>query len=304
MSPSSSDYRGAQDEYPLPPVEVYPLSVLFSEQPLLNLPPYPPDSEALVPARQNGLGISHAHDDAVLLANHDCHEAVTYHPLLTDALHSLLLCYPLIQTSPKELLRHAHMVARLSRVCDGYPIFLAPRSPARADWIEVLNRVDNWIGLKQSWEALCAPAPLPGHAGLEKREVIPEEAQDHRKDNAIMEALADDRVQDEQSFFAAVRGREKSTEGCRKEDNGRNAKTGAAPKRWAQEDGKEYPTSTERAESISRWIREAPISTSDGKRKGKRRKGPVATDHKATESPSLEDSMHETSVGEYDGIDY
>ncbi|QSS53523.1 hypothetical protein I7I53_00807 [Histoplasma capsulatum var. duboisii H88] len=304
MSPSSGDYRGAQDEYPLPPVEVYPLSVLFSEQPLLNLLPYPPDSEALVPTRQNGLGISSAHDDAVLLANHDCHEAVTYHPLLTDALHSLLLCYPLIQTSPKELRRHAHMVARLSRVCDGYPIFLAPRSPARADWIEVLNRVDNWIGLAQSWEALCAPAPLPGHAGLEKREVIPEEAQDHRKDNAIMEALADDRVQDEQSFLAAVRGGEKSTEGCRKEGNGRNAETGAAPKRWAQEDGKEYPTSTERAESISRWIREAPISTGDGKRKGKRRKGPAPTDHKVTESPSLEDSMHEMSVGEYDGIDY
>ncbi|KKZ65317.1 hypothetical protein EMCG_08833 [[Emmonsia] crescens] len=291
---------GAQGQFLLPPTEVYPLSVLFSEQPPPNLHPYPPDSQALVPARQSGLGISSTHDDTALLANHDCHEAVTYHPLLTDALHSLLLCHALVQTSPKEILRHAHMVARLARVCDGYPIFLAPRSPARADWIEVLHRVNNWIGLKQSWEALCAPAPLPGHPGSEKKEMASEGARERRKHEAIMEALADDRVQDEESFRAAVRVREKRAEGHRREGNGSSPQTGPTPKRWAQEDGKEYPISTERAECISRWISEAPISTGDGKGKGKRRKGRAPMD-KVADSPSLEDSIYEMSVGEHDG---
>ncbi|PGH10058.1 hypothetical protein GX51_00325 [Blastomyces parvus] len=302
LSPNSESSRGALDQYLLPPTEVYPLSVLFSEQPPPNLPHYPPDSQELVPARQNGLGISSTYDGAALLANYDCHEAVTYHPLLTDALHSLLLSHTLVQTSPKELLRHAHMVARLARVCDGYPIFLAPRSPARADWIEVLHRVDNWIGLKQSWEALCAPAPLPGHQGSEKKEMTSEEVRDPRKHDAIMEALADDRVQDEESFRAAVRARENRTEGYRREGGGINSQLGPAPKRWAQEDGKEYPISTERAECISRWIREAPISTGDGKGKGKRRKGRARMD-KVVESPSLEDSVYEMSVGEHDGAD-
>ncbi|KAK2784882.1 hypothetical protein FQN52_008818 [Onygenales sp. PD_12] len=291
----------SQDQFPLPPTEVYPLSVLFSEQPPANLPPYPPDSQALVPSRQTGLGISPPHTDAAMLANHDCHEAVTYHPLLTDALHSLLLCHALVQTSPKELLRHAHMVARLARVCDGYPIFLAPRSPARADWIEVVHRVDNWIGLKQSWEALCAPAPLPGHPSFEKKEMSDEEVRERRKHEAIMEALADDRVQDEESFRAAVRARERRAEEQRKESSSSHA--GPAPKRWAQEDGKEYPISTERAESISRWIREAPVSTGEGRGKGgKRRKGRSRKDIPA-ESPSLEGSNHEMSVGEHEGHD-
>ncbi|PGH17172.1 hypothetical protein AJ79_01310 [Helicocarpus griseus UAMH5409] len=304
--PATEGHGGAHDQYPLPPTEVHPLSVLFSEQPPSNLPPYPPDSQATVPARQTGLGISSAYADAAFLANHDCHEAVTYHPLLTDALHSLLLCHALVQTSPKELLRHAHMVARLARVCDGYPIFLAPRSPARADWIEVVHRVDNWIGLKQSWEALCAPAPLPGHqSSPEKKEVSEEEARERRKHEAIMEALADDRVQDEESFRAAVRAREKRAEEQRRErssSSSSNPQLGPPPKRWAQDDGKEYPISTERAESISRWIKEAPLSTGDGKGKGKRRKGRSPME-KVAESPSLEDSVHETSVGEHDGVD-
>ncbi|OAX81328.1 hypothetical protein ACJ72_04326 [Emergomyces africanus] len=295
---------GAQGQYLLPPTEVYPLSVLFSDQPPPNLPAYPPDSLALVPAREGGLGISPAHDDPALLPNHDCHEAVTYHPLLTDGLHSLLLCHALVQTPPKELLRHAHMVARLARVCDGYPIFLAPRSPARADWIEVLHRVDNWIGLKQSWEALCAPAPLPGHSSFDKKEMTSgEETQERHEHEAILEALADDRVQDEGSFRTAVWASEKRAEGHRKEGNGSTPQTGPAPKRWAQEDGKEYPISAERAESISRWIGEAPISTGDGKgkRKGKRRKGTAPMD-KTVDSLSLEDSVYDMSVGEHDVV--
>ncbi|EEH46675.2 uncharacterized protein PADG_02773 [Paracoccidioides brasiliensis Pb18] len=303
-SPTSEGRGGAPAQYQLPPTEIYPVSVLFSEQPPSNLPPFPTDSQALVRPQPNGLGISPTHADAALLANCDCHEAVTYHPLLTDALHSVLLCHALLQTSSKELLRHAHMVARLARVCDGYPIFLAPRSPARADWIEVMHRVDNWLGLKLTWEALCAPAPLPGHHGHprpEKKRTTEDEIQERRKYEAIMEALSDDRVQDEESFLASVRAREKRAGEQRMESHPSVPYAGPAPKRWEQEDGKEYPISTERAEFISRWIIEAPMSSGDGKGKGKRRKGRATVDE-VEDDPSLEDILHELTIGDHDGL--
>ncbi|PGH01558.1 hypothetical protein AJ80_08993 [Polytolypa hystricis UAMH7299] len=319
---------GAHDRYEFPKNEVYELSTLFSAQPPSNLPPYPQESQELVLARQNGLGISAASDaGAAMPANHDCHEAVTYHPLLTDALHSLLLCHAIVQTSPKELLRHAHMVSRLARVCDGYPIFLAPRSPSRADWMEVLLRANNWISLKQSWEILCAPAPLPGQqqqqpSSLEKKEMNEDEARERRKQEAIMEALANDRVQDEESFRAAVRAREKRAEEQRHshisspKDCGTSSgsshhnhhhHSGPTPKRWAQEDGKEYLISTDRAEAIARWIHEAPLSTGEGGRAKAKRSSKKARSPKeasvVVESPSLEGSIHEMSIGEHESVE-
>ncbi|KAI5851973.1 hypothetical protein BZA05DRAFT_474101 [Tricharina praecox] len=67
-------------------------------------------------------------------------EALTYHPLLTDALYSTLICHLLLATPHKELGRYVGMVTRLTRIADGYPVFLAARSPARADWGEVVKR--------------------------------------------------------------------------------------------------------------------------------------------------------------------
>ena len=264
------------NSYPaLPPPEIHLVSSLFSSSPPADLPPYPATSQALVP-RKPSPQASGPHEIAhQLLAQADQHEAVTYHPLLTDALHSLLLCHALIQTSPKEHLRHAHMAARLARVCDGYPIFLAARSPSRADWIEVVRRANNWIGLQQSWETLCAPAPLPGHSGSNKKEETEEQAKERRRQEAIMEALADERVHDEASFQAAVSARERRAEEQRQEELGQN---GSGPKRWAQEDGKEYPISTERAEAVARWVREAPLTvegaskSKKGTKKGKTKK--------------------------------
>lgn len=261
--------------YPsLPPPEIYPVSTLFSPSPPSDLPPYPVTSQALIPRKQSNHQNGSPEYNHELFAGSDQHEAVTYHPLLTDALHSLLLSHALVQTSAKEHLRHAHMVARLARVCDGYPIFLAARSPSRADWIEVVRRANNWIGLQQSWETLCAPAPLPGHAGSGKKEETEEQAKERRRQEAIMEALADERVHDEASFQAAVAARERRAEEQRQEDLGQSN----GPKRWAQEDGKEYPISTERAEAIARWIREAPLTvegsgkTKRGAKKGKGKK--------------------------------
>lgn len=257
----------------LPSPEIHLVSALFSSSPPENLPPYPATSQALVPRKHVLHGDNPPEFTKHLLAQPEQHEAVTYHPLFTDALHSLLLCHSLVQTSPKEHLRHAHMVARLARVCDGYPIFLAARSPSRADWIEVVRRASNWIGLQQSWETLCAPAPLPGHAGSAKEEETEEQAKERRRQEAILEALADERVHDEASFQAAVAARERRAEEQRREELGQD---GNSPKRWAQEDGKEYPISTERAEAIARWVREAPqavAGTGKTKRGLKRGKG-------------------------------
>ena len=270
----------------LPSRNIYPVSFLFSSSPPDNLPPFPATSQALVARKSSSQSRTADELAANLLAQSEQHEAVAYHPLLTDALHSLLLCHSLIQTSPKEHLRHAHMVARLARVCDGYPIFLAARSPSRADWIEIVRRSNNWVGLQQSWETLCAPAPLPGHVGTAKKEETEEQAKERRRQEAILEALADERVHDETSFQAAVAARERRAEEQRREELGQDD---ANPKRWAQEDGKEYPIGTKRAEAIARWVLEAPISiagTGKSKRatkKGKRRKevsnGVPAADH-------------------------
>ncbi|KAL2129680.1 hypothetical protein VTI74DRAFT_7446 [Chaetomium olivicolor] len=141
---------GSESERPVAPHRIYVLSDLFTSSPPAGLPPYP--SMAVVP-------VSRAPPSAGLVPTTT--ETLTCHPLLTDALHALLLCHALIQTSAKELLRHAYMVARLARLADGYPVFQSSRCPARADWIEVLRSSGNWIQLAGSWEDLCAPAPLP-----------------------------------------------------------------------------------------------------------------------------------------------
>ena len=297
----------------LPPPDIFKVSQLFEASPPTSLPPYPTPK----PATTTGSAAT-----AAAAAFADSHESITYHPLLTDALHSLLLCHALIQTPPKEHLRHAHNAARLARVCDGYPIFLAARSPARADWIEVLRRAGNWIGLCTSWESLCRPAPLPGHGkngvgneisknggfsntnGSSETAETESQKRELQKHEAILEALADERVVDEESFQRAVRARERrfredeeaerhaspsntpqlptpisSSSSTASSYNGtassipKSPSSPAAPKRWAQDDGREYPISTERAEAISRWVREAPHLAEGSGTKKKRTKG-------------------------------
>lgn len=256
---------------------VYPLATLFSATPPTDLPPYP--SAELVHAVSAPDSIGSVETTT---------EVVTYHPLLTDALHSLLLCHTLVQTSTKELQRHAYMVARLARLADGYPVFQASRSPARADWIEVLRRAENWIELGPSWEALCAPAPLPIPLSANSLAAMttsvdalaitsstsPVESDDQRKERmrhqAIIEALEDERVNDEASFKAAILARQKRAEADQSPgSNGTSPNAGSAPKRWAVDDGREYPILTERAEAVARWIREAPAVSGTGKRKKK-----------------------------------
>ena len=290
--------------YPsLPPPDVHRVSSLFSSAPPVDLAPYPATSLALVTSKESSRALNPSAMTNKLLATSEQHEVITYHPLLTDALHSLLLCHSLIQTSPKEHLRHAHMVARLARVCDGYPIFLASRSPSRADWIEVIRHANNWIGLQQSWESLCSPAPLPGHSGPKKKEESEAQAKERQKQEAIMEALADERVHDEASFQAAVAAGEERAEEQRIEGLGQGGNT---PKRWAQEDGKEYPISTERAEAIARWVREAPVGaegTGKTRKSGKKGRGANTTEDSTTHlSQQLEQASLNDERASSEGI--
>lgn len=270
-SHSASHPRRPSQPIPLASKPVYPLNELFTAIPLPDLPPYPVESTALTKTTQ--------HNRQPIDQDSDFSETITYHPLLTDALHSLLLCHCLIQTSPKELLRHAYMVARLTHLSDGFPIFLAARSPTRADWVEVVRRAGNWLGLSASWDCLCAPVPLPGQE--DPKPETAEQRRERSRREAIREALADERVVDEETFRKNVMAREmraareeeeeirleylrtKAHSGTNdgEERNGTGAgvkASGTVPERLAQEEAKEYPISTERADAIARWVREAP----------------------------------------------
>lgn len=132
------------------PHRVFTLAELFEAVPPSDLPPWP----------NMDINPADLYDFPRPPADGKC-EWVSYHPLLIESLNTFLLCHALAQTSTKEIQRHAYMAARISRLADGYPYFQASRSPARADFNEVLQKANNWIELVWSWEDLCVPAPLP-----------------------------------------------------------------------------------------------------------------------------------------------
>ncbi|KAM3566117.1 hypothetical protein ARSEF4850_000942 [Beauveria asiatica] len=133
---------------------LYAVSQLFEAEEIPNLPPYPPPTTA-----DDKLGPVTDLFDAVvdeLKETSTVCESVTYHPLLLESLHALLLCHCLVQTSPTEIRRHAYMVARLARLCDGYPIFKVGHFPSRFDWNQVLSEAP-FPPLVAAWADLCAP---------------------------------------------------------------------------------------------------------------------------------------------------
>lgn len=308
---------------------VHTLNELFAATPPGDLPPYPPTDITLA-GPEPGTGATYVGTTM---------ELVTYHPLMTDALHSLLLCHVLVQTSTKELQRHAYMVARLARLADGYPMFQASRSPARADWIEVLRRGENWVGLAVPWESLCAAAPLyPGQSSQnsnaspkvqqgQKALPAPEAAREVKKDiddedrerinqQALMRAIEDDRVGDEATLRAAISAHRKRAEDDLRAErmdggaeangiivpvangpkpaspapldtgsdkapssassSGRPPSPGTAHRRWAMDEGREYPILTERASAVARWLREAPPGAGGSGHSKKKKKPAVA----------------------------
>lgn len=314
--------------------KVYTLKELFTATPPTDVPPYPPvDVEVTSPPPRSATYLG------------STTEMVTYHPLLTDALHALLLCHVLVQTSTKELQRHAHMVARIARLADGQPIFQTSRSPARADWIEVLRQGNNWIGLSASWETLCSPTSLystttasgnsrqgmqkmlPAASGTDVSANAGEMDKEAIHQEALRRAFEDDRVGDEAMFRVAYQAHKQSVENDlrarREREQGTSANgvivptiqngtagrgtelatpttttnldtttkgltpsssnnnsssspvsPGTAHRRWAMDEGREYPILTERASAVARWQREAPLGaggsgTSSSKKKKK-----------------------------------
>ncbi|KAF4991145.1 hypothetical protein FGRMN_8013 [Fusarium graminum] len=286
----------------LEPYTIYPISQLFAAVPPSDLPPYPNQE------------LTNFNDTQPPEVSKTC-EWLTYHPFLNDALHSLLLCHCLAQTSTKELQRHTYMAARLARIADGHPIFQSSRSPARSDWVEVLRRADDsWLQLNASWETLCKPVPLPfyygpftpmlsehakDHIGVSREEAAaaaaslidgnvrtgPSPDELHRQQlrehtQRVRDALIDERVCDEDTFRAAILAREKRAEKDRAAVTTANgtsldsasATNNSATRRSTADDSNDFPVCTARANSIARWVREAPIVTGTTRRKKRTKK--------------------------------
>ena len=264
--------------------QVLQVSTLFSAVAPKYLPSFPPDSSTAV---EGNIALAQRHPE-ISSSNGTAPEAssqevVTYHPFLTDSLHSVLLCHCLMQTSSKELLRHAYMAARLIRICDGYPIFLAARSPARADWLEVVRRGNNWLGLQGKWENLCsfvsAEGPRPSLALGDGQKSQVKTASDPGKESEVgsimrkreLKTARDEEEEQRKEYLRAMR----KPSGNRKSSQG---------KRWIQMNDNYFPESAERAEFIARWIKEAPRSGSDvqessgGKRPKKKQSKPRKVD--------------------------
>ncbi|KAG5919361.1 hypothetical protein E4U42_006540 [Claviceps africana] len=214
---------------------VYSVADLFAALPPSGLPEYPPPPPPAV-----SVSVSVSDESSEQSGAATTRELVTYHPLLTEALHAILLCHSLMQTSVKELHRHANMVARLVRLCHGEPIFREIRSVSRTDWVEVLRRTDNWIRLNDTWEVLCAPPPP---FRLPRKQPQP----DARSPAASL----------------ARNTESASTQPAPKPDHHGPATPGGIFTHCS----KDFPYWTGRATAISLWISHAPVVTGVSKRK-------------------------------------
>jgi hypothetical protein len=137
---------------------------------------------------------------------------------------------------------------------------------------------------------------LPGQVPANQQKESPAEKKERLKQQAIMEALEDDRVHDEASFHAAVAARQR-----RQEEEARKAEGRETPKRWAQEDGKEYPITTERAQAIVRWVKEAPVGGEAGGPRKKKKSTKSGSKGKA--KVGIDDSLSDLKVEETVGFE-
>ncbi|KAL9585194.1 MAG: hypothetical protein Q9212_001659 [Teloschistes hypoglaucus] len=144
-----------------------------------------------------------------------------------------------------------------------------PSYKQKAD--KTVRQTDNWIGLEQSWDNLCAPAPLPGHTDALVGQESLGETREYQWQEAVMESLADERVQDQATFQAAVTARER-----RANDTGKDLTGPKQPeaKRWAHGDNTVFPVGSERAAAIVRWVIEAPSSIPSSRKPKRGRKRP------------------------------
>ncbi|ATY62342.1 hypothetical protein A9K55_007821 [Cordyceps militaris] len=252
---------------------MYPVSRLFFSAPIDELPPYPPPAALADEQSSAAVDIVKAFADQVKEPSKSC-ESVTFHPYLIEALHALLLCHCLINTSKKEIRRHAYMVARLVRLCDGYPIFNPARSPARDDWKELVGYPASdtqLLPLVASWDDLCRPkyAPLLTQFSRENTTAATEDAQPAGGDlfasaallppseaMRTLEALAKMRSQNQPPNSEMPIHQVQLLPGCRIEDN--IISDGLPDRRDLR---------TGHARDIRRWLKENPVVPSVRRKK-------------------------------------
>ncbi|KAG5958626.1 hypothetical protein E4U57_001224 [Claviceps arundinis] len=254
---------------------VYSVPELFAAVPPPHLPEYPTPATGVAPEMASS------------------QELVTYHPLLTEALHATLLCHSLLQTSVKELQRHAYMVARLVRLCHGEPIFRESRSVSRTDWVEVLRRADNWIHLCDTWEALCAPAPSYHHHQRKQQQLRLRQQQQQElqaKCQQLQQQQQQQRQQQQADPASATaspsqKGDSPAASGAKAQSTATSSgktplhgmiPSGAhvlhSPEDIFSEGPKDFPYSTGRSTSIALWISNAPVVTGVTRRRKKVKK--------------------------------
>lgn len=103
--------------------------------------------------------------------------ALTYHPLLPECLHNLLMSHVLAGTPFTEIKRHAMQVLQISKLCEGYPVFRSPRSAAKSDWTELLRRQGKPLIGSTVWNATVSGLPdnePKVYSGTDRAETISE----------------------------------------------------------------------------------------------------------------------------------
>ena len=245
------------------PTKVYPVSDLFSPTTPVYLPQFPSVSTSLAK-----LDLSEqSRRDRLTKAEHP--EMVSYHPLLTETLHGLLLCHALLQTDKAQLNKYALMVARLVSLSDGFPVFISARSASRADWIDILDQTitKSWLDIGVSWDQLCKPDTL--------NPAVQQKSTPHTKDAKKRQtSTTSTQLQPTMTSSAAPQSLEIQTDDTTPDEILKNPVTRA--------NLKAYSLGTERADIIARWIMEAPVlpdfpmKPRKGKKKGAR--GPAAVE--------------------------
>ncbi|KAI4087294.1 MAG: hypothetical protein LQ344_006891 [Seirophora lacunosa] len=114
--------------------------------------------------------------------------------------------------------------------------------------------------IKHSWDTLCDNVPSTSDFKGDQEEETQAQARGRIRQEAIMDSLADERVNDEATFQVAVTSREREVEALeggfhlfeRNQDVSPHLHQGVRD---------EFPVCSERAEAIARWVNEAPRST-------------------------------------------
>ena len=229
-----------------PSARIYQISNLFSTTPPTDLPPFP--STLSNPHEPESSKNSQTNQVMSTIRS----ERVTYHPLLSEALHGLLLCHSLLQTDTSTIHKYAYMVARLVSLSDGLPIFLSSRSASRADWTDILFETKDWLKLDHSWDHLCQSS----RTSRERRSKLPSQPANHQNETTGNSTKSPDNDGDSN-------------------DETPSSKLPSAKQQNHHPDLKAYSLGTDRAAIIKRWIMEAPHlpDASVNPRKGKKKGG-------------------------------